>query len=273
MSRKRVPRYDKPSKVWSLLLIFFILVGLISLIYIIFVSDLLKIKTLEINLSKTNCANSLDIRNSTQLLDKKLFLTDLNLEKRLIEQFPCIKKVTAMRIPPGKIVINISGREAIAVIKITKPEATQSTQVSNEASSSALLLNFPETSDAKSFVIDEEGIVFDQDKDLNLPTLFLVGNLKLKQKLEGHFINAVVVLNKLKVLGLDFKNSKVSSDILVVDSTPKLIFNLRENINNQLASLQLILEKAKMEDITMEFIDLRFENPVVKYRDKNNGKR
>ena len=49
---------------------------------------------------------------------------------------------------------------------------------------------------------------------------------------------------------------------------PKVFFRLDNEIDLQLASLQLILEKAKIDERILEFIDLRFDKPIVRFAPK-----
>lgn len=73
------------------------------------------------------------------------------------------------------------------------------------------------------------------------------------------------IYNKLISLNLEIKKVSVSSkNDLLVEGTYKIYFSLEKNIDFQLASLQLILNKAKIESDKVEYIDLRFERPVIK---------
>lgn len=73
------------------------------------------------------------------------------------------------------------------------------------------------------------------------------------------------IYNKLISLNLEIKKvSTLAKNDLLVEGTYKIYFSLEKNIDFQLASLQLILNKAKIESDKVEYIDLRFERPVIK---------
>lgn len=278
----------KGAQMWTRLFIFFLIIGLLSLIYIILGSDLFKVKALEINLEKVSCTDSLGIRNSTDLLGKRMFSVNTNILPDLQRKYYCIKSVKVTKLLPNKLRLDISGREAVALIKILKPdEASASAKLDTDPmvatqtpiATNSSLLDFSNLNSEKAFVVDEDGVFFDSDKqsfgpdgpkNFNVPILYYYGeNIKLGQKLqEGSVKNAVSILSKVKVFGIEIKDAKITGSDMITDSTPKLLFSLKADTDYELASLQLILEKAKMEDREIEFVDLRFSKPIVKYKAK-----
>jgi len=58
---------------------------------------------------------------------------------------------------------------------------------------------------------------------------------------------------------------KTETKIEKIESKYKIYFNLEEDMAFQLASLQLILNQDKIEKDKVEYIDLRFDKPVISY--------
>ena len=84
------------------------------------------------------------------------------------------------------------------------------------------------------------------------------------------------ILRAVKKLGFDSLTTQILDNFFLIYPTslsPKVIFRLDQRIDVQIASLQLILEKAKMYSESLEFIDLRFDKPIVKFAPKKNGER
>ena len=81
----------------------------------------------------------------------------------------------------------------------------------------------------------------------------------------------VKVLEKIKSLGVNSDDPKIYSKIyLSLGQKPQMVFVLDDKSDHQLASLQLILDQAKMDTKEVEFLDLRFDKPIVRYgKDKN----
>ena len=84
-------------------------------------------------------------------------------------------------------------------------------------------------------------------------------------------MTSLTILDKVKIYRLSITEASIFEDVLMNNTAPKIIFKLRNDIDKQIASLQLILEKAKMETSKLEFIDLRFDKPIVRIAPKKNG--
>ena len=151
-------------------------------------------------------------------------------------------------------------------------EATKSASFSAQASSSAML---EEGAISGNFVVDNEGVMYSANTDqINTPKIYISGtNLTIGEQLTSIFIqNALKILEKAKTFDIDVREARIDSEnIFLVNGLPRMIFKLSSNIDIQLASLQLILQKAKIDDVKIEFIDLRFDKPVVKIAPKKDG--
>ncbi len=196
-----------------------------------------------------------------KFLGQNLFLINIgNLEQDLKKQFLCLKQVSLSKVFPNKIKINLSERQP-KVIFIS---------VANEATDSASMT--PQILQKKdAFLVDEDGVFFSKSNWENLPKIYSWSNLVLGQKIDKDLVDRILkVISELNLLGLTTTDSILNSDkTYLMYSNPAVYFNLNDKLDFQIASLQLILKTAKI-DSNVEFIDLRFDKPIVKY---NNGKR
>lgn len=260
----------------------YVVLGIISLFLAAFLflrSNIFTISSVDVHAEKIACADLNQIKDSANLLGQNfLTLNSEKVEKDLKKKFLCIRSVTASRDFPSRVKLSVFGREPAAIlVAIDSQEATQS----------AVLERFSEiqaTASAQeqgsNFLIDEEGVIYsDNIEQINLSEgrtrIYISGlNLTLGQKLtESPIQNTLKILEKVKAFGVDVKEAKIySKNILLINAMPKMIFKLDDKIDIQIASLQLILMKAKINrgTVPLEFIDLRFDKPVVKIAPKKN---
>ena len=225
------------------------------------------IKTIDTQLDRASCTNDQKIKEAAEIFGQNFFLINKDsVEMLLKEKFSCIKAVNLKRAFPNKVKMTILGREVAAILLPLKDEkASAATFLENIATPSASEVS-------TSFLIDNEGVVFaDETSKLNWPKIFAnISNVSLGQRLEK-VVASLKIMGKVKTYGLDADTFLVLDNFFVIFSDPKVIFKLDETIEEQLASLQLILEKAKIDASQLEFIDLRFEKPVVRFAPKKNG--
>lgn len=238
----------------------------------IFFSNFLKVNMVEVKRNNITCANEEELRETSQILGQNILLINESvIEKKLKEKYLCVKSVKSLRKFPNKILLEVSAREALAQILVLKnSEATSSAILdtfSKGSSPSAIpqeMFNTAEEVD-KSFLVDSEGVFFSKDpQNFNYPKVYVEDEtVAVKDVLK--------IINKLKIFGIEIRETRaVGQKILLVNpdiSGPKMIFAL-DNIDIQLASLQLILKKAKIDQVTIEFIDLRFDKPIVRFAPK-----
>lgn len=235
-----------------------------SLVFIFFKSGLLTITQVEIEGDQLSCADETQIKNSSNFAGQNFFLINFaNITKKLKAKFICIGDIDSSLVFPNKIKMKISGRQPVAALaSLQSKEATLSALLENIATPSA-----EESQDA--YLVDNEGMIFSKNKDLNIPNIFIKDvNLSLGKKLEGNLENSLKILDKVKTFGLDVKKSEVLDNFFIIFSYPKVIFQLDDRIDIQIASLQLILAEAKIDLKELEFIDLRFDKPIVRFAPK-----
>lgn len=261
-------------KLFTLLAILMTLVGG----FLFLTSNFFYIKQLEVKTEEVGCATVEDLKNTSQILNRNVFFIDKQvIEDKLRKKYTCIKSISLLPRFPSKIIMHVFGR--IATTQLLSLSEKQS-------SSSAILEDFLKKDSSESakenleikekYLVDEEGVLFTKDENESLRKLYIFDDdLTLGQKLDQNiFKNFQEVIKKLDVLGISSNEAKIYSNIyLLYSSKPKLIIDLSGNIKAQLASLQLILSRAKIEEKEMEFIDTRFENPVVKYAPKKGDRR
>ncbi len=256
MKRKRARSKKK-------LVLLGLFLAIILSLFVIVRFNIFVIKSVEISLDKISCVSSEQIKNSSKLLGQNFFLINSSkVENDLKNKFICIGKVGLSRIFPNKIKLNILSRKQAAVLVILSEE-----QASDSATPSAVLRG-----DEKKFVVDNEGVIYSSSiEQISAPTVYVTGiELSLGQKVRGNIINNTLkIIGKIQSFGLELADAEIYSNMfLLVNSRPKMIFLLNDNVDNQIASLQLIYDQAKIDSKALEFIDLRFDKPVVRFAPK-----
>lgn len=233
--------------------LFFILI-ILGVAYLIFISSVFKIKSFSLNPDGADCINSDEVKKLAAVSGANFFLLDLNqIEKKIKDKFFCVSAVNLKKSFPDKVALELKARKAVFNL------------IPFEASSSA-------NATSSGFLVDGEGVIFERATDqTNLqPVLFKGETLLVGKRLQNDLVGKVMrILESLKRLGFDLNNAKVYSiDNFSVGLKPQLIFKLNETLDRQLASLQLIINQARMDTKEVEFIDLRFDKPVVRYAQK-----
>ncbi|MDD5415815.1 MAG: FtsQ-type POTRA domain-containing protein [Candidatus Daviesbacteria bacterium] len=267
MVRKEKRRFLRFSKI-----IFLSLLGLFILIILLATrSSFFSIKQIEILGDKIGCADSDQLKNESGLYGQNFFLLNSKkLQERLRTKFICIKTVTVGRLIPDKVKLKIASR---------KPDAILLNLKDKQASPSFLIENIatPEAAAAQdSYVVDNEGVVFSKSIDnLDIPKIYIYdSDIAVGKKLKNSLINnSLKILDRIKKFGVIAKKSLIAENFFIINPDtmdPKIIFRLNDQIDIQLASLQLILTDAKIDLRELMFIDLRFDKPIVRFAPKKN---
>lgn len=240
-------------------LVFLVLV-LTTLLFFLILQKLFSIKSVEIKLTQTPCIDKEILKKGLDVYGKNLiFLESDNISLSLKKKFICVKDVRVSKFLPNKVGINIEGRKSFAKIKKWKNIATDSATISFEQV-------FNNVADESEYIVDEDGVIFDNKSLSDLLEIYIP-----EQKLElGENVSILKIENiklfikKLADFGI-FVNRLImfGQRSLLFDSNPKIFVKLEENMNLQLASLQLILGEAKINEESIEFIDLRYNIPIV----------
>lgn len=250
------------SKIFLKLIAVVSLGFVLFLFFLIFKSNYFRIKIVNIKIDGVSCVDEKSLTERSAFLGQNIFYTE---QKKIIDQlkkdFICIKKINLSKKIPDRVILHIEERKGVATLFTIKNwEASASSFIENTASISA----FPQDN---GFLVDEEGVVFAKtDNMANLPRLGVVGlDIVIGFNLENDYLRKSLKLqSELTQLGVDSSYSIIFNKLLISQLRPKVIFNLEENIDMQIASLQLILQKAKIDSEDLEFIDLRFDKPIVR---------
>lgn len=230
-------------------------------IYWIVKNNLFEIKKTEINLVETSCVTKDQVLEKLSLLNQNIFLFEKSLDINVFKnQFFCVKSVQVEKHYPNQVLVTVNGRIPIANV------LTVSKVASSSASASATFIS---TSSAKedSFLVDDEGIIFAKEFKQNLVNVsFVDQKFILGQKIEKNIIQPLLeIIKRLKDLSINIEYINVQEDTITLVYKPIIFFTTKRDVNKQVASLQLILEKAKIEAKELELIDVRFEKPIIKY--------
>ncbi len=249
-----------------------------------------KVKSVDLEVNNLGCATSEQIVSTLNIKDRYFFLIEKsNLEKKLKSKYICVKDLKISNNLFGKAKVTVLEREAVASIlvsytkqieedtlKIEIPEGTSSTEEANRLKNRKVLtavdyyLQNESTGSAK-FLVDNEGKIFAETERSGIPLLtFYNLEAKLGSEISKDKIHSLVkIYNKLKELEISEPNIKIFEDLVIIDNKPRILISLSKGeIDNQLASLQLILQKAKIEFRSVESVDLRFNKPVVVFTPK-----
>lgn len=270
MQRKR--RINKKS--FGVLLKFFPVVAILFVVVLLFLlvfrMGLFTIKIVKIENSKSGCVNENQLKDTADLLGQNyFFINSKKIEENIKKKFFCIKSLQLSKQLPDKVLIQVFLRQPFALLVNLKDK---------EASLSALLENIstPSAEQVENYyVVDNEGVVFSKNEvDSNIPRIYINDpKISLGENLRADLtVGPLKILEKVQTFGTEIGESWIRDDLFVVNrnSKPKIIFSLNGNVDVQIASLQLILQKAKIDESKLEFIDLRFDKPVVRFVPRKN---
>lgn len=242
--------------------------------FVISQSQVLTVNKIDLKLNNTPCVNLEQLKTTLNLKGKNiLFLDNAKIKKALLAEYPCVGDIKLERFFLGAIKIEIEGRTAFVKIASfsSAPPLTLKDLEATSSTSTALLDGFFPSSTEENFILDEAGVIFAKNSSNNLPILFWPDkDLKIGQSLDKSLVYKVSkIITKLTQLEINKSENpvrmKLKDEDFIIQALPKLVFSLSKDIPKQLASLQLILAKAKIDEKTIESLDLRFDKPVIIY--------
>lgn len=233
--------------------------------------NLLAVRQTSIQIKNAGCVTDGDIKSYIDFTGQNIFLINKESDRaKLVLKYPCIKEVIFIaHFFPPQVNILINGRSPLSKIISIPPTILPELKMFDATpSSQAALLDwtYPESSSSVAFIVDSEGVIFTRS-DENLPIIFWPEqDFSVGKRLEGNLFNKTASIlskvdhiSKAKLVGFD----------LQIWASERVTFSLKNDVLGQLASLQLILQKAKIDERVVETIDLRFDKPVVVYSPKN----
>lgn len=242
------------------IIIFFFLITLSLLTYIFLKSNIFSIKFIEVKKENADCLNKEKVK-SESLGQNILLINEGNIAQQIKKNFICVKSISFSKTLPDKLRINISGRIPIALLISANFEASASSLIENIATPSAT---------DRTYLLDDEGVVYAKGS-LDIPKIYLIGrDINLGNE-DDYLKKSLKIIDTLKDLNIDNKQNNIFNNLFITNSIPKVIFKLDDSLDTQIASLQLILRMAKIGNNELEFIDLRFDKPVLKFAPRKNG--
>ena len=254
-----------------------------------------KLTRFDIEAQNLNCTNSSEITGFLQGKNLNYFyFKSSDIDTELRKKFLCIGRIESEASYPDKLKLKIAGKEGKFIVTSIDPpietnptielsmDQLNATQSTTEAFPpkvlSQILDTYKQASDSAFYLVDEEGVIFEEiSSDFSRPKLSIFSQeLKVGQVVPGDIIKKTSqVLEKLKETEIPTDNLIIVADKLIIDSKPRVTFSLSRPLDRQAASLQLILRQAKMnldpdsrDTRSVESIDLRFDRPVVVYSKK-----
>jgi cell division protein FtsQ len=235
------------------------LLGIFIVAQIIFVnSDFFKLRTVEIiggeRISKDEFLKTLKVPWGSNVA----FLS-LEPYKSRIERMLWVKSVQVRKLYPGGLVIDVKERNPVICI------ARQSDQES-------------------WYSVDEEGVVLKHlpaDKGAELPHLLVADEIKVGGKIESSKVDAIMKF----LTHLSAEMNRSIQDYLI-EGDSSLSFRYRcneklidvklgklENVEEKMGVFQKILAQMEGKTKSLEYIDLRYKEPVVKMSEAGTGEK
>lgn len=260
------------------------LILLAASIFLLTNSSHFQIKNIEI--SSGACVERDELITQSNFLGKNIIFVDTSvIEKKLKEKNLCLLNIEIKKILPDKILIMSKNREAalniislLGLDRLSLPEEKQIILDSFEATASSaaayykLDFSIKESSVSGKFLADKEGFLFSriQDEKKDLLTVYIVDpEIGLGKQVSSKLVDDLLIINtRLKELQYDFGDVKIIGRNILINGEVRVVFSLDRDLNRQLASLQLIWQKAKMNSKSIDQIDLRFDKPVLEYSPK-----
>lgn len=158
-------------------------------------------------------------------------------EELIKEELPGIDQVEIKKKLPDKLIVYLTKRKPIAVVEVN----------------------------SDYYQVDYQGIILAKlDQPTDLP-LIVCSDCQFESPV---ILSSLDFLYQLLISGIEARRLEItdSRELTVFLKTgPKVLISLDKNIKEQVDSLQLILERAKIEGKQIELIDLRFDKPVISY--------
>lgn len=267
--RKKVNSLGNLKAVW-IILAFIVGVFLLCTVF----TSIFKVRVVDVVFDGYSCGNEDEVRNGLGLYNQTIFwVNNTALSTKVKNTFPCVKEIKISKYLPDKLAVLIEGRVPIALI--VKGQGLNGminlAQVEATAASSAATVDFSiPTSVSSKFFMDHDGVLFyNTDGDVNIPLVYTTRDLAIKDSLGiemGMGLEKTLeILKKIELSPKLVKIDDANNLIIVGNQNTKIILSLKNGLLKQLASLQLIWQKNKIDSKRIDSIDLRFAKPVVVY--------
>lgn len=116
-------------------------------------------------------------------------------------------------------------------------------------------------------IVDDQGLIFDQANNSALPLLISSQDIQLGSKITSDQLKAINILNIISAeIGNRIYGFLSGSELTAhLSSESVIIVDTHQSFSNWGTSLQLILNRSKINGKMPRKIDLRFNNPIITY--------
>ena len=221
--------------------VLFLTVIMPVIVFVLFYLPFFKVQKIDISQNQ-DCLKTQDVFDALQNSKNLFFISKRKLEDTLKSKYSCIGTLEVKKIFPSKLQVNIVLKEPVVKIEGT------------------------------SLMITDDGQVVEGTLAKDKPILFLPSEVKvvLGQKISQQAIIFAVGITS-KLLKSDFLpvNVRITGhdDVAIYNQQGQLaIFSSKKDKEEQVDSLQQVISKAKIDSAKIAKIDLRFDKPVISYR-------
>ena len=239
------------------------LLTLIALLFFWLRSDFWAVKKINCQLDNQGCPVDLWNKLAAFSLQKNLiFFPSQKLEEEIKVSFPQTGDLKIKKRIFNTLSFEIYSKRAVAALAVELPLDSSAT-VSGETKQEFFLSGL-------FYWLDKDGLVLEKtDKSDDLPLILSKNDPGLGVGQAFEYGDSQALMSLLIGLKMHLVESKVVRLIspreieVWLDNHLLVLFNLENDVDFQLDSLQLILSRAKIEGKTVKKIDLRFDKPVI----------
>ncbi|EKD57222.1 MAG: hypothetical protein ACD_57C00376G0002 [uncultured bacterium] len=217
-----------------------VLLFIASLVFIVLYAPLFKLRKVDIpNQSCLTSQNVLDTIGSSQNM---LFISPAKLADALKSKYSCIGKIEITKNYPSRLQLDVQAKEPVVKIEGT------------------------------SLAVTEDGYIVEDVKDAERPILFPPPNVKMAS---GEKVTDLTVAFAIHLAAQLLKSDFLPANIRIISpqeiavynqQSAVAIFTAKEEVTNQVDSLQQVISKSKIDSAKIAKIDLRFDKPVISYK-------
>ncbi|MFH0790326.1 MAG: cell division protein FtsQ/DivIB [Candidatus Omnitrophota bacterium] len=194
------------------------------------------------------------------LKGRNIFEIDLNKEAEyLVRTYPCYKIVKLIRILPNRLFLRCLKRQPLAYVKLYRYFYVDSNSVIFNADNQVIDADLPVILGLEAKIFSpKDGKNYNDVKELGL-ALDIIKSLSLN-KGDGEY----------KIKKIDASNLVNASFYLCLEGNDFLleVRTGHEHIGDKINILSSLLAQMNKERFNIKYIDLRFKEPVIKFRDK-----
>ena len=215
---------------------------------------------------------TLDEKNFVYLKGRNIFDLDLDREARNVAYYyPSYQKIRITRFFPTHLVVDFLEREPLACIRSNRPFYIDENSILFELPNSSAELDLPAVTGVDKYV---SGAKY----GAKCISGAVVSALNIIKQMKGN-----KVLKGYKIKKLDMSGSDNAATIFLVISpaadytktdflAPQQLLEVKlgwEDTRNKLALLATLLAQVKNNIYNIEYIDLRFKEPVIKFKERD----